>query len=376
MTNFCYLVDLSAITAFDEANGKKSNWVHTLPLGNYKHPLYGTITVDAERAKRFADSVNNKTRGIEPSINYNHNNEDIAAGWGKKAEVRADGVWMFVEWTSDAAAKIIEKKYRYFSAEYADEWEDATGKKFVDVLFGGALTNRPFMKNLTPINLSEETYDLAFDLVAAATGKTADDLKGGTGVALTEDDLKKIVEGVSAKLTEKRAGDTDPTPGQKLSDIPELKALAEENPLVKALMAAVETQNASLATSAQQLKEADVSKRLGEFDRSKIVLSPVARNQVAELALALPNELAEKFWSILENMKRSSSFLVELGERAGATVNYGSVKSAKTQLEDAARELMKDDKSMSFSDAYENVVSTNPTLYTRYRAELAEGVAN
>src|SRR5258706_1735308 len=161
MTHFSYLVDLSAITAFDEQNGKTSSWVHSLPIGTYKHPIYGTISVDADRAKRFADSVNNRTRGIEPSINYNHNNQDIAAGWGKKAEARADGVWMFVEWTDDAATQIKEKKYKYFSAEFDDEWADPQGNKFTDVMFGGALTNRPFMKNLAAINLAEATHNIA-----------------------------------------------------------------------------------------------------------------------------------------------------------------------------------------------------------------------
>jgi len=374
MTHFSYLVDLSAITAFDEQNGKKSSWVHSLPMGTYKHPIYGTISVDAERAKRFADSVNNRTRGIEPSINYNHNNADVAAGWGKKAEARADGVWMFVEWTDDAAKQILEKKYKYFSAEFEDEWSDPTGNKFTDVMFGGALTNRPYMKNLAPINLSEETYQIAFDLVSAATSKTLDELKGGTGVALSDDDVKKIVDGLAAKMA--TTTPPTPTPTQKLSEIPELKALAEENPLVKALMSAVETQNLSLADSAVKLKEAEITRKLSEFDRSKIVLSPVARQAVAQLAMQLPTELSESFWGILEGMKRSNTFLVELGEYAGVTANYGSVKTADTQLREAAKKLVDNNKGMSFSDAYDEAVRENPALYKRYRDELNAGVEN
>jgi|SRR6185369_1521789 len=375
MTHFSYLVDLSALTAFDENNGVKSSWVHALPLGNYKHPVYGTISIDSEKATRYAESVNNKTRGIDPSINYNHNNQDIAAGWGKKAEARADGVWLFVEWTNDAATQIQEKKYKYFSAEYEDEWTDPQGNKHTNVIFGGALTNRPFMKNLAPINLSEETYNIAFDLVAAATGKSADDLKGGNSVGLSEEDLKKIIEGVSAKVVETKATTTEPTLAQKLSDMPELKTLAEENPLVKALIGAVETQNATLAENAAQLKTAEIAKKLTEFDTSKLVMTPVARQRVLKFAEALPNELHDAFWAILTDMKRSSSFLVELGEFTGATVNYGSPKSAQTQLEEAAKKLISESGGKkSFSEAYDEAVSQNPALYERYRVEMREEV--
>lgn len=376
MTNFSFLVDLTKLTEFSETDGKKSNWIHVLPLGNYTHPVYGTINVDTARAQRFADSVNNKIRGIEPSVNYNHNNEDIAAGWGKKAESRSDGVWMFVEWTDAGAEKIKAKEYKYFSAEYADEWEDSQGNKHTDVIFGGALTNRPFMKNLAPINLAEETYNLAFDLVAAATGKSAEDLKGGNSVGLSEEEINKIIEGVASKVVSAKANDPAPTPAQKLSEMPELKALAEENPLVKALIAAVETQNLSLVDSAQRLKEADISRRLTEFDRSKLVLTPVARQRIASFANNIPQELSEDFWVILAEMKKSNAFLVELGERAGATVNYGSPRTAESELQDEVKKLRSADKAMSYAEAYEHIVRERPELYKRYRDEQNAGVTN
>jgi hypothetical protein len=41
------------------------------------------------------------------------------------------------------------------SIDYDDEWCDGKGNCFDDVLFGAALTNRPFMKDLNPINLME-----------------------------------------------------------------------------------------------------------------------------------------------------------------------------------------------------------------------------
>lgn len=378
MTVSSYLIDLSAVT-LSEQNGVKSSWVHALPIGDFKHPVYGTISVTSTRAVKFSDSVNKRVRGIDPSINYNHNNADVAAGWVKKGEARADGLWLFVEWIPDAAKALEEKKYRYFSLEFEDTWEDPQGQKFTDVVLGGALTNRPFMKNLVPINLSEETYQMAIDLVAAGTGRTEADLKGGNSVPLSEDDLKKIIEGVANKVGEVKPTEPAPTDapaGTKLSEMPELKALAEENPLVKALIVAVERQNVNIASSAQQLKEADIARRLADFDRSKLVLTPVAKERIKKFTLELPTTLSDDFWEILTDMKRSNAFLVELGEHAGATVNYGSPKTAAVLLQEAAKTLMAANKGMIYADAYDQAANADPALYKRYRAELAEGVAN
>jgi hypothetical protein len=366
------LVDVAGL-AFDEQNGVASNWVHALPVGSFKHPVYGTIDVTADRVKNFADGVNSKVRGIDLSINYVHNNNDIAAGWVKKAEARSDGVWLFVEWTNDATKEIKDKKWRYFSSEFEDEWEDPQGVKHKDVMFGGALTNRPFMKNLVPINLAEAVYDNAFELVAAVQGVPVDSLKGGNTVPLSEDDLKKIVEGVTTKLAEQKISNPDPVV-KKLTEIPELKELADANPLVKLLISQVEAQNIGIATSAKQLKEAEIERKLSDFDRSKVILTPVARKLAFTLAEAIPDELSEAFWKLLTEMKKGTSFLVELGERAGATVNYGSHKSAHVQLTEAAAKIRSDRKDITETDAFEAAVSENPALYARYRQELLEGV--
>jgi Mu-like prophage I protein len=370
-----YVIDTEGLV-FDEANGVKTSWVHALPLGQYKHPLYGTIDISAERAKNFADGVKAKIRGIDPSINYVHDNNNVAAGWVKNAENRVDGVWLFVEWVSDAAKQISEKKWRYFSAEYADEWEDPQGKKFKDVILGGALTNRPFMKNLVPLNLSEATYETAFELVSIITGQNVDSLKGGNNVQLSEDDIKKIVEGLAVKLSEGKPNPPTPEPQKSLMDIPELKALAAENEMVALLVKTVENQNVSLADSAKTVKLAEINARLKDFDNSKVIVTPVARQLIQTLAEKLPDGLLPDFWTLLTEMKKGTSFLVELGERAGASVNYGSQKSAYVQLQEIATKIQADKADLSATDAFDAAAMQNPQLYTRYRTELLEGVAN
>ncbi len=365
-----YLIDVSTLNFADTS--ADAGWVHALPVGSYKHPLYGSIDISMDRVKRFVDSVKNKVRGtVDPSINFDHKDGE-AAGWVKDAQVRTDGLWLFIDWVKDVADKIREKKYRYFSSEFLSKWTDPQGKEHTDVVVGGALTNRPWMKNLVPINLSEATWDQAFDLVALATGKELDTLKGGNEpMPITEDDRKAIVADLTTNLKELFAAkptETPAAPETKLSDIPELVALAAENPMVKVLIDTVERQNTHLAESAKAMKDRDIAMKLSEFDRSKIVLTPVARQQVINLLDAMPTTLHEQFWMLLTEMRKGTSMMVELGERAGATVNYGTVKSAVVEFNEAATKLATERK-ISPADAYSIVSQEQPALWERYRKE-------
>lgn len=364
-----FLVDLSGVTLSEE-NNTNSSWVHALPLGSYKHPIYGTIDVTIERAKRFAQSVVDKVRGIEPSINYDHNNNAPAAGWVKNAEERSDGLWLFVEWTADAVDAIKKKTYRYFSAEFADVWEDPQEKKFSDVILGGALTNRPFMKNLVPVNLSEATYDNAFELVAAVQGTTVESLKGGK----TDMTPEEIKEAVGAALAEKLAeltpqiNNTPPADGQlNLSEVAELKQLAEDNPLVGALIRQVEAQGVNIVETQNKLRETEIATRLAEFDRSKLVLTPVAKKLVNTLLSEMPYEQHSKFWELMEHMRKSQGFLVDLSERAGVNVKYGVDRSPSKRFNELVNKELAN--GTQYADAVSLVAQQNPELYDEYRQE-------
>lgn len=361
-----YLIDLNVLKFDDSTN---TTWVHALPLGSYNHPVYGKIEIDSTRANKFAKSVKEKTRGIECSINYDHNNEAEASGWVKDAEARGDGLWLQVDFVKDAADKIKDKKYRYFSVEFDDQWEDSQGNKHEDVIFGGALTNRPFMKNLTPINLSDAYVSNAFDLVATVTGQDVDSLKGGEK-GMNEDDLKKIIEGVAAKLAEGNDKNKDePKPTLGLEEIEDLKKLAEENHLVKGLIQHFEAQGLSLAETSKKLRETTVKARMSEFDKgSKLVLTPTARKLTEEILLSVDVELADKIWTLLNEFRRSQTFMVELGERSGASVRYGTDKSAGSKFNDLTNELV--GKGVSYADAVSQVSRDNPELYNEYRIEM------
>ncbi len=372
-----FLINLDSIQLSEAENSK---WIHALPMGSYKHPVWGDINVDADRAKRFADNVKTKVRGIDPSINYNHKNDDNdgASGWVKDAEVRSNGLWLFVEFVADAAEKIRQKKFKYFSIEFVDEWIDSQGKKFQDVVLGGALTNRPFMKNLVPINLSEDVIEMAFDLVGAInTGKAANE---GKETHMTEDELKKIIDGVTKNFTEqieklapKVAKDPSPTPVAALKEVEELKKLAENNPLVSKLFSHFEQQATMLAESGKRMKETLVDSKLSEFENSKLVLTPVAKELARKLALKLDEEGQAEFWELMDSVKTSNTFLVELGQVSGASVSAGYSSAGKnaTQLFNEMVNTIMASEKMPFLEAVAEASARDPELYKRY--SMGEG---
>jgi hypothetical protein len=367
-----YLVDLNTIQ-LDEHDSTSSSWVHGLPLGEYTHPVFGKLNITMDKIKRFADNIKSKVRGIDPSINYNHNNEDVAAGWVKDAEARDTGLWIFVEWTKNAVDRLKNKEYRYLSAEYHDTWEAPTGQKFQDVLFGAALTNRPFMKNLVPINLSENSVNYAFELVNAITKarevqdmdlKKLNELLGLPADSTQEVAFAKLAESLKAPESDKDQQGPPKVPAVNVSI--ELKKLAEENPMVAALIQTVDDQNKVLTEFQVELRESAISKKLSEFDHSKIILTPVAKDKIHDFLLDAPVELHEKFWDILGLMKTSSGLLVELGERAGAGVRYGRSKDSVALFMDEANRVAQE-RSVSLDEAMTVVSREQPELWNGYR---------
>lgn len=370
-----YLIELNTVQ-FDESTDTASSWIHALPVGEYQHPVYGKMSMTAEKIKAYADSVINKVRGIDPSINYNHNNQDIASGWVKNAEARDTGLWVFVEWTKAAVEKIKNKEYRYFSAEFDGEWKNPEGKVFKDVFFGGALTNRPYMKNLVPINLAETTIEAAIGLAAAIQKgkegeKDMDLVKFAKAVGLaetaTEDEVfKALAEKLTPPAPDKKDDKKTPeVPSVKLSE--ELKRLSEDNPMVKALIETVDSQNKALHEFQKSMVESTINAKLAEFDNSQIILTPVAKDKIHDLLVAMPVNLHEQMWEVLGLMKSSSGLLVELGERAGAAPRYGKSKDAVSLFMDEVTKTATE-KKITLDEAMGEVSRNNPDLWNQYRA--------
>ena len=138
----------------------KGAWNKLLPAGSFtardgRGPFHtgGRSEMEAivARTKKYAG-------GTELMIDYDHQaflsavkgvgGTAKAAGWIKELEVREDGIWGLIEWTTLAARAIKRGEYRYLSPSYSN---DKAGN--IHMIFNAGLLNMP-----------------ATDLVATAAG--------------------------------------------------------------------------------------------------------------------------------------------------------------------------------------------------------------
>ena len=192
---------------------------------------------------------------------------------------------------------------------------------------------------------------------------------------MDQKDLQAIIEGVTAKLTEQLKPTVTPptapvTPIAKLEEISALKELADTNPMVKTLLGQFESQAQVMVEQAKNLRETQVEAKLAEFDNSTLVLTPAAKELTREIMFGMPAELSEKFWALMDMVRTSQSFLVELGERSGAAVRrgYQMVDKNATQIFTERMNVLMASEKLSYIDAAAKIAADDPELWNRYRA--------
>jgi len=140
--------------------------------GSFNHHQ-GDFVLTDKTLDEFVSNFENNRAGIQPAINYNHQQFDKAAGWPTKVVKRisekalSDGktsktssLDMEVKWTPSAAQAIRDGEYRYFSIEFATDFVNSeTQEKVKNVITGGALTNKPFLKKTSVMALEDKKIE-------------------------------------------------------------------------------------------------------------------------------------------------------------------------------------------------------------------------
>ena len=177
----------SAIKLAD--SGQVPKEVQVLRVGKFNHPRYGIFEITSQVLAEMKANFDAKVRGIDTAFDYFHESDKEAAAWVNALELRENNqeLWAAVEWTPKAAQKLAERELRYFSPDFAFKWQDPeSGNTFSNVLFGGGLTNRPFVKEMKAI--------------------IADEFKGETMTELEKAQAKvKELEAANVKLSEDKA---------------------------------------------------------------------------------------------------------------------------------------------------------------------------
>ncbi len=375
-----YWVDLKGIAFEDDR--PDASWLQAFPVGEYTHEIYGKIKMTVERARNMASNVIRKVRGIDIAIDYGHDSGGEAAGWVTSAEARHDGLWLFVEWTKEAATAIREGKYRYFSPEYMDKWKHPqSGDEFTDVVLGGGLTNRPFLKNIMPVNLSEieKAIEQGGGGMEELLKKLREALKLGEDV---EEDaiLEALSEALQPKPEEKK-----PEPVETLSE-EEVAKILEEHPAMAAVIdqAKASSEQAKILAGRVvnlelEARRTNVSTKLTEWhsggEEGKHGLPVALDEKITAFMLSTNEKQQAAFVEILDEVIKTG--LVPFKEKR--VRRHGGDRTDTSVLEEVEagiKKLMDETEGLSYADASTQYMRENEDAYDKYLASLEESTVD
>ena len=147
-------VDLARVTLADGGDGFKRSWIMLMPEGEFEHPQYGALEFTHAKLADFKKNFDGRVRKIDIALDQDHDGGK-ATGWLEKLELRDGGLWGLVRWTKLGEQLLTDQIYRYFSPEFGNFTDPESGKKFSNVIIGGALTNRPFLKSMPAVKLKD-----------------------------------------------------------------------------------------------------------------------------------------------------------------------------------------------------------------------------
>ena len=134
-----------------------------LRVGAFKRGPNGERDVpvtDVDLDEAVANFNRWKSMGQEIPVDYDHafgeGREAPAAGWFASLIRKGESLWATVRWTKKAQEEIASEQYRFFSPEFSSEFRSETGEEEGFTILAGALTNRPFLRGMTPVALSQE----------------------------------------------------------------------------------------------------------------------------------------------------------------------------------------------------------------------------
>jgi Mu-like prophage I protein len=156
-TKMGYLAPVKAFTEVDTLTKE----IMAVPFDAWDHPVYGMTVFDRAMAETMKVNFDMGIRGQDIATDYDHGMDPAkggkASGWVKGMRVGDDGLYWTVEFTEEATKELSAGEWRYFSPEWFDTWQNpmAGGGTYSYVAVGGALTNKPWIKGMVPLNFSE-----------------------------------------------------------------------------------------------------------------------------------------------------------------------------------------------------------------------------
>lgn len=340
----------------------------------------------------------------ETPIDYEHMSAStVPPGWSKAAgwiaakagtiEDSEDGrkvLWGWFEPTPACLSSIRAKEYRYFSPEIWWDDKDEHGAPIGTRLRAGAITNRPFLKGLPPIEIDAKDFSTLLEAVALSESKRLMDTSAVHIDAAIKKEKKTVKKLTFKKLSEGenkgKIGVFDETAEMVgLCDKAAMKAYMAEDPDEPDADDAAEKKKAEMRETQtvcfSELAKATTSEAVvaltekfvdeGKFDTKQLVRSQRIERLISG-AIAkgtiLPKQRSAMF-SLAAADYESAVALLSEAKPVIDLVNRGIEGNGEPQ--GAAEEfdtkvtVLMSEKKMNRIDAFREVAAKNPALYER-----------
>lgn len=385
--------DLPVLNDITLSEDGKTSRVQILRVGAWDHPSYGHFNVEDNDLATFKENFDKQIRRQDIAVDFEHFSDDPggAAGWVKDLEIKNHALYALIEWTKRGMAALKDKLFRYFSPEFDFEYSDPeTGMEYKDVLIGGALTNRPFIKDMEPVVLSEniklktkwEEVKSDKKNIQALPKDIRDNAKEvlnlNEGVKMDKEELlKKQQENPDSLSDEEKKfleeNKEEPKKEEPKEEPMEEEKKEEEQPKESAELsekvAKLTEENKKLREMAEkgvaadkELKKMKMSEKIDGLAKEGKIL-PKQKDKMIEFALGLSEEQSKKFDEIMSESEKVISF-----SEKGFGGESGSMNASET-FNKKAKELSEKDK-ISLSAAMKKVAKDEPELYKQASEEM------
>jgi len=343
--------------------------------GDFNHGMWGKFKVTAQHLKKavanFSQKIGaplNENKEPELPVNYDHLGGENA-GIIKSLYLSGKELYAKIWWTEDARKKIKEKKYRWVSPEFNENWKDENDKKHGFTVLGLALTNYPFLKKgQVALALSDNDRLIltmpedgeTFNKEVQMNKETLEIL--GLDENVEEKDIQEAVIALKEKSDQVIGleAERDDLKGKLSEKESEVKTLSEGGDArVKALEEKVEAMK-PLIEDGQQAK-----KKLHERDVNDAIQKYKAEGKITPASEDNWRKLADQDLVMFNEIMEAKGVEVDLNEHGSGGDN--DLEGSNDQKADKlAKELMNKNEGMTYTEAIKKVFSENPELGKEY----------
>lgn len=374
---------------FSEADKTLPEMIHVAPLGKWDHPVYGEFEVTRDTVREFVQNFNDGIRKPKLPITAGHDSfeEHKAIGWMIELQEGVNGLYAKVEWTPDGQDLLLKGSFKYFSPEWFTTYTDpANGKEYGHVLIGGALTNKPFFRELENIVAFSEHFiyskfnEIIMDLAVIRAKELAD---------LTAEEKEFLVANVAELTDEEKAKfeievEEEETEGETKEEETEAETEVEAEATTEETEPAPHV--ASVVTmTAQQFNELAAQAEMGKKALQEVRTMTLAR-EVEQLVFSDTNKAGRflpkdksavlSFMSTLEDKQRKAfNELIaripaqSLFNELGTGDDHAVADDPATELNAKVASLRSEDKALDYRTAVTRVFKENPELAKNYEAK-------